>query len=492
MRKFILFVTTITIAVFSLQSCKSNDPDQSSVVKQFIYDGMTLYYLWADEVENKKPTSSDSDPSAYFKSILNNTDSEHNWSWITDDVDALIADFSGTPKDFGYVPALYWTDSTKTSIVGFVKYVYPNTPASRAGMVRGNVITKINGKTMIESNYSALFGSSAITITLLDQNYSNPKEVTIAPEVIETNPVFYHNVYEIEGHKIGYLFYTGFIANYNNKLFELFSNFKQQGITDLVLDLRYNHGGALSAATYLSSMIAPYTAVERKSPFTILAYNNYINQYFDNNKVSRIDSLGVYDNEKMQNPLLANLNLSKVYVIATGDSYSASELTTFCLNSYMDVVHIGEATGGKYTASWTVHAYDEKYGATVYEAEKLSDNQKNKLKNWGMQPIVAKYTNKDGRDFSSPGYLVPDYAIESQEKNVQTWKPIGDENDYLLAKAISLITGRIYGVKSNASNVKVKKTHFSSSFDKIRTNAVLLDNVKLSPEQYQQLIKEKN
>ena len=45
------------------------------------------------------------------------------------------------------------------------------------------------------------------------------------------------------------------------------------------------------------------------------------------------------------NPLTANLNLNKVYVIATSGSVFASELTTFCLRPYMNVIHIGE----KYT-----------------------------------------------------------------------------------------------------------------------------------------------
>ena len=49
----------------------------------------------------------------------------------------------------------------------------------------------------------------------------------------------------------------------------------------------------------------------------------------------------------------------------------------------MNVVHIGSNTGGKYTASWTIHAYDKELGATVYDTNDLKTDEKTKLKKWG-------------------------------------------------------------------------------------------------------------
>jgi hypothetical protein len=145
------------------------------------------------------------------------------------------------------------------------------------------------------------------------------------------------------------------------------------------------------------------------------------------------------------NPLDANLNFNKVYIIATDDSYSASELITFCLKPHMTVVHIGSNTGGKFTGSWTLHAYDDFDGEVVpvYEESDLSNQDKATLKNWAMQPIVATYKDKNGADFTNPGYLVPTYPmdVDGIEGDPSKWKPIGSTNDYLLAKAISLITG---------------------------------------------------
>lgn len=460
-----------------------------NIVSQFVYDGMSTYYLWADEVKTKDPTVADFNPEKYFYKILNTTDTEHGWSWITEDVDALMLGFEGESTDaFGFQPFALYTDKSFTTIVGFVRYVYPETPAQLAGLKRGDVIVKINGQVITENNYIQLYGANAeTTFTVLDQNFENSREVKITPTIIKTDPVFYTKVYEIDGHKIGYLFYTNFYENYNASLHRAFSEFKSAGITDLVLDLRYNPGGGISAANYLASLIAPESAVKNKEIFTIMSYNAYINNAFDVNKWDRKDYLGEYDKTKYSDPVSANLNLNKVYVIATSSSASASELLTFCLEPYMQVEHIGEKTSGKYTASWTIHAYNdyENRVQPVYKEASLSTKEKNTLKNWGMQPIVGRYTDKNNKDFIATNGLVPDYPIVSQEKNTETWKPIGDVNDYLFAKTISLITGI---TTTNATSVtrrttipQLKEAGLYSPMESIYRDAVIIDNPKLLP-----------
>jgi len=484
--KTYLYVADATIAGDASISEKIN------TVSQFVYDGLSTYYLWADYMTNKKPTIRDVDPEKYFERVLYTTDTQNGWSWITDDVSELLADFQGEPLAFGYSLA-FATTAIEGEYYAVVKYVFPNTPAANEGLIRKDLIGKINGQPITDNNWQLLYGSTPVNLTIYKLTATGvvqDRTVNIAPVPIKTDPVLVDSVYQIGGKKIGYLFYTDYITNYNNRLYDVFSQFKQAGVTDVVLDIRYNHGGGITAATYLSSLIAPAASVKAKSPFVGLSYNNFLNQYFDRNKWSRTDSLGVYGKTE-QDPLLANLNLNKVYIIATGDSYSASELTTFCLRPFMNVVHIGGNTGGKYTASWTLHAYDEELGVTVYGSDDLTATEKIELKDWAMQPIVAKYTDRDNRSFENPGYLAPD--ISESEGYINDWKPLGDTSDRLLGQAIYSITGDVsYKPATNslrsAGMVRSVSTHRFTKPNDPRRKSVILDNINISPEEMRKMI----
>ena len=502
MKRYIPVYYLLLIALISLVGCEKSNlkpkPDVDNdllVVSQFVYDGMSAYYLWDNEVVDKKPTEQDIDPEKYFYSLLSETDTEHGWSWITDDIESLMKGFAGEAVDeFGFNVLSMWFDDEHTQIVGVIRYVYANTPADAAGFKRGQVITHINGEKMTLDNYMVMHGSNkSETFTVLDQNLENPVDITVSPASFDANTVLHYDVIEeqaIDGqtHKIGYLFYTGFRPQFNQDLIEAFNYFQSENIDDLVVDLRYNLGGSISAAAYLASLIAPRAEVQNKSVLSIMSYNDFVNEQYDKNEWARSTHMGGFS-EGETDPLSANSDLGKVYIIAQRSSASASELLTFCLRPYMDVVHIGEKTAGKYTASWTVHAYDnfaigsQARAQTIYNAKKLPDKFKAVLKNWGMQPIVGRYTDANGTDFIDNNGLLPDYMIESQEYNPGTWKPIGDPEDYLLAKAISLITGNPYASQQTRSVEALGKFDFNlmKVADKIAREAVIMDTPQLLP-----------
>lgn len=472
--------TTIYVTDASVSGIAAFSKD-NRVVPQFIYDGMSNFYLWADEVKNKKPTTADyKNPAKYFYRLLNATDTKHGWSWITNDISTLLSGFEGEETDaFGFQPLPLYLDESETAIIGFIRYVYPGTPAEAAALKRGEVITKINGQSININNYMSMYGANTpTTFTVLDQNFENPREVLIVPaRTINTDPVLYSNVYEIEGHKIGYLFYTNFYSNYNESLYNAFSEFKSAGITDLVLDLRYNPGGGVDAAIYLASLIAPESAVRTKEVFTTMSYNKFLNEAID----GRSFSLGEYDNRKYPNPLTANPGLDKVHIITTSSSASASELLTFCLKPYISVVQIGEKTSGKYTASWTIHPYND-YGGSVqpvYVESSIRSAEKKILKDWGMQPIVGRYTDKDGADFIATDGLIPTHIIEEtnrNERNTETWKPIGDVDDYLFSKAIALITASPQSLSVRSfKDTPFKETGLYSPIEEVFRRGVIIN-----------------
>lgn len=521
MKNHILLFPLFFLLTFLFTSCDSKDtpvpdPVEVNTVSQFIYDGMSTLYYWADEVVSKKPAITDDNPEDYFYKILNSTDTQHGWSWITDDVEGLLAGFEGVSLSFGYDLGFAMIDDI---VYAYVRYVHKDTPADNAGIERLHLIGKLNGQHIqteerngipyISSNdVNLLYGNNMVKFTLyrlIDNDIVEEKEVTITPDNSAKDPVLYDNIYTINNQKIGYLFYTDFFDNYNPRLFEVFSNFKQAGVTDLVLDLRYNGGGAVTAATYLASLIAPRSLVESKSPFVVMDFNNLLNTTFDKSyneasagekyKYDRKNYLGDYDSAIEQNPLGANLDLNRVYIIATGNSYSASELITFCLDSYMDVVHIGSNTGGKYTGSWTIHAYDpfiDDNGNTraraLYKESSLSSSEKNSLKNWAIQPIVAIYSNKDNENFLNPGHLAPDYSLNEGFGYINYWAPLGDTKDVLLGQALYLITGdESYKPQQPSSVRSISDLERELSSPLHQSNPLIIDNPKLTPEDFQKL-----
>jgi hypothetical protein len=103
-----------------------------------------------------------------------------------------------------------------------------------------------------------------------------------------------------------------------------------------------------------------------------------------------------------------------------------------------------------------------------------------------MQPIVGRYTDKDNKDFIATNGLIPNHPIaetNSNERNTAKWKPIGDTDDYLFAKAISLITGKPYTVSQtrSASDIQFEDAELYSTMESIYREGVIIDNPKMLP-----------
>ena len=56
--------------------------------------------------------------------------------------------------------------------------------------------------------------------------------------------------------KVGYLLYMGFNIDYDDELMAAFERFRQQNVTDLILDLRYNNGGDVLSSAVLGTLVA--------------------------------------------------------------------------------------------------------------------------------------------------------------------------------------------------------------------------------------------
>ena len=237
--------------------------------------------------------------------------------------------------------------------------------------------------------------------------------------------------------------YNAFIANYNKELNEAFAEFKAAGATDLVLDLRYNGGGSIDTAVYLASMIA---GQHQGQLFVKEKWNTKMQA------VANLQGATVqYLTDKMKDGTpIHSLQLSKLYVLTTERTASASELVINGLKPYMPITQIGQTTVGKNQGSITIYDYIDKAGKV-----------KNPKHKWAMQPIVLSIENAKGFSDYTKG-LVPDIPMEEDLANIGT---LGDPTEPFLAEAIAQITGSRSSARANRATTPIYYEVLTTSKD---------------------------
>jgi len=409
----------LIIAAFIFSSCENEDDEtiifQDEVttltINNFIKENMEVYYLWNQQMPNLN-VKDYTDPKKYFDDLLYTT--IDRWSFITDDVDWLENYFAGIQKSFGYELDLHYIKSGSNKVRGDVQFVEHNSPAERAGIKRGDIIVKVNGEWLDDQNYVDVLYGKVITVSI--GNIVNDVAVetntfNLSAEELHINPIHTVKTFDVDGTKVGYLAYTSFIDDYNTQLEETIANFKAEGITELILDLRYNGGGAISSAQLMAEMIGPASLPDKV--FIRTAYNSvitdYLEQEYPNDPTQFEDYFNANDN---------NLNLSRLYVLTTEGTASASEMVIYSLMPYMDVVIVGQQTHGKY------------YGSVTLKDE-------NKKHTWAIQPIIMRAENSNNSINYAIG-MPPNIVVQDSYA-----EPIGSTEDVMVKAVINSIQGNV-------------------------------------------------
>ncbi|OAB28859.1 C-terminal processing protease CtpA/Prc, contains a PDZ domain [Flavobacterium fryxellicola] len=440
MRTYFKLTLLLFITAFTFQSCQDNDdipPPASLEIQDFIWKGMNQYYLWQADVPNladdrfADQTALNTFLSGYpvpedLFGALKVSSSIDKFSWIVDDYLELEGSLQGTTKNNGVDFGLSYKPGSSTEIYGFVRYIIANSNASTKNIKRGDFFTAVNGTQLTLSNYqSLLFGSNEnYILNLADYNgttiVGNGKSVDLAKTVLTENPILINKVITSGSHKIGYLMYNGFYANFDTQLNEAFASLKSQGATDLVLDLRYNGGGSVQTATRLASMI---TGQFTGKVFAKQQWNKKINDYFE---AESPEALYNYFTDKIGGNAINSLNLTKVYILTSASSASASELVINGLEPHINVIQIGDVTVGKNVGS-----------VTLYDSPTFGAENRNPKHRYAMQPIVLKIVNSVGFGDYFNG-LQPDFLVK---ETLSTLGVLGDSSEPLLSTAIGKITG---------------------------------------------------
>ena len=431
---------------------------------------MNLYYLWQADVPNLSDTkfANQSALNTFLKDYpvpeelfdaLRVDSSIDKFSWIVDDYLELEGQLQGTTNNNGVEFGLSYKSDGSSEIIGWVRYIIPGSDASTKNIKRGDVFYGVNGTQLTASNFQTLlYGSNNdYTLNMADINgvdfTPNGKSVTLTKTVLDENPILINKVIVSGSHKIGYLMYNGFYSNYDNQLNDAFGALKSQGITDLVLDLRYNGGGSVQTATRLASMI---TGSFTGQVFAKQQWNAKIESYFAANDPESLKNLFT---DKMGTTAINSVNMNKVYIITSKGTASASELVINGLKPHISVVQIGDVTKGKNVGSVTL------YDSPTFGKEKRNPNHR-----YAMQPIVLKIVNSEGFGDYQNGL---DPTVQ-QKEFLSTLGVLGSTTEPLLSIAIAKITG-VAKMKQKVAGKEFDYFTDSKSIDGIQ-NQMYLEN----------------
>lgn len=295
----------------------------------------------------------------------------------------------------GFGPIFSSQIDAQNGVIGLsIAYVHQGSPAWMAGMKRGDTIFSVNGTVLTNSNYqnymTALYYAPSGTYRfgfVRDADLSKKYEVEVTVDVYRYNPVLYSAIYGEGSHKIGYLVLENFDLDAQEFVADIIQQFKDNAITELVLDLRFNPGGAVAQSRYLASAIAGTAHLDDVFVEVDFRGNKHQSWKFRGGPNDE-DGLGI----------APDLGLKRLYVIGSENTASASELIINGLRGIDFPVYLyGSQTEGKNVGMTTTQ--------TTYEGVRYL-----------FSPITFRVSNAKGFGDYPDGFR-PDVMVNNQNSS---------------------------------------------------------------------------
>jgi C-terminal processing protease CtpA/Prc len=386
-------------------------------VNTWIYQTMNYYYLWSSNMPKISSTNLNDRPMNYFYTILNDYGNTDRFSWIDSSSTNLTNQLNGINTVLGIKYSVFYVDNAQVNLAFVIAYVLKGSPAEKAGLKRGDIILKVDDQNITMNNYGSILQNQTLKLGMGTYTAgvfsTNGIANTITKIEMQTNPILKDTVIKWGGRKVGYMAYIQFLSSYDDSLRAVFGRFKNTGIDELVIDLRYNGGGYVTSSDLLTDLIVKDLAGKVDKIMNKKVYNDTYTAELN----KTYGSSAFNTNFKMEANNISTLN--RVFILTANGTASASELVINNLKPFMDVILVGEHTYGKNVGSFT-----------------LTDS-KNRW-SYGLQPITFKIANSlNESNYGTKDGFLPNVTVVD---NVLPFKQLGDPYETVLYKALFQIS----------------------------------------------------
>lgn len=442
MRSFFNIIYLL-ILVVGIKACtKEYTVPQELTVHDFVWKGLNAYYLYQNQIEDlsDRRFSSDEELNAYLNTFSDYNTLFSNLTISSDEKSNLIEDYNTITTTelrvsitHGLEYGIIADPNHSENVLGYVTHILPNSNASTKNVLRGEFFSTVNGAQLTRTNYQNLLNNGSNNYTLEMASFdgfnisSNGKTVLLEKQNYNYPSTFIEKVIPLASDNVGYLMYNNdFSRSYLSDLNNTFLSFKNQSVSKLVLDLRYNIGGG-SFAKNISLISSMFSDQFTDEVLIKEAWNAKAQSWF---LVNQPDSLLTKFTTRLNESTNINsLNISDIYVILNGNNFtgsSAVELLINSLNPHLNVHIIGNQTIGNNTGKITL------YNSVDYNFE-----QKNETHNVALQPVVLSFLNKNDQTYEN-GFS-PNLSLCRNEDLLDLGN-LGESSDPILNRVLNYIS----------------------------------------------------
>ena len=284
---------------------------------------------------------------------------------------------------------IYMTLNKEKNAIEVIKPM-ENSPAEKAGIITGDLITKVDGESYtgdkMEEASNKIKGEAGTKVKIEVLRNGETKEFEITRQKV----LISHIAAKVIENNIGYIAISDFDGGCAKEFEEKYKKLKEQGITKLIIDIRNNGGGIVDEAIEILDLI-----IEKGETLLVTKDKK------DNEEITRAKKKPIID--------------IPVVVLTNEYSASASEILAGALKDYKKATIVGTTTYGK---------------GVIQELQQLTDGS-------GLKITTNEYFTPHRNAINKIG-VKPDVEVDLSDKAKITLN-LKEEDDNQLQKAIETL-----------------------------------------------------